>query len=169
MKILIGLAIISVLFAGYVVWLRPWMRDKEWAKPFFAFMEPVEIALWSKSETILKARAKMVVGFLLTIMTQIGTLDITPLMPIVPERYRTMVTVAFNLIPMILVIGGWVDEKLRKDTGTPLPIVALPDAAVAASPALQELVEKSKEVKVEAATIAPVVEAAEASVEAEKV
>lgn len=162
MKILIAIAVISVLFAAYVVWLRPWMRDKEWAKPFFRLIEPVEIALWSKSETILKARAKMVLGGLLTILTQLGTIDITPLMPIVPEKYQTILTVAFNMIPAILIFGGWIDEMLRKDTGTPLPIVALPEATIAASPALQEIVAKSKEVKAEAAAMAPEVQAAEA-------
>jgi Na+/proline symporter len=164
MKFLIGLAIVSVLFAIYVVWGRPWMRKAPWAQPFFAWIEPIEVALWWKSETVLKARAKMLLGLVLTLLTQIGTLDITPLMPLVPDQYEPMVTFAFNLLPMILTLGGWVDEKLRKDTTKPLEVVALPDAVVAASPALQNIVAKAEEVKADAVSMAPEVKAAEAEV-----
>lgn len=164
MKLLSIIAIISVLFAIYVVWGRPWMRKAPWAAAFFAWIEPIEIALWWKSETVLKARAKMLLGLLLTFLTQTQTLDITPLMPLVPDAWEPTVKVIWNMIPMILTLGGWVDEKLRKDTSQPLELVALPDATVAASPALQDIVAKAEEVKVEAAAMAPEVKATEAAI-----
>lgn len=151
MTILIIIAVISILFSFYVVWFRPWLRDKEWAKPFFRLIEPIEIALWSKSETILKARVKMAVGLLLTILTQIGTLDITPLMPVVPEKYQSAVRIAFNMIPTLLIIGGWVDQKLRQDTTKPLEVVAMP---MDAPPEVKEIVEEAaKANKVAAAVV----------------
>lgn len=131
MKLLLVIAFVSVLFSAYVVWGRPWLRKAEWAKPFFTFIEPVEIALWWKSETVLKARAKMILGVLLTFLTQIGTLDLTPIMPLVPDAYEPILRAAFNLLPLILTVGGWVDEKLRKDTTKPLEVVAIPEAAPA--------------------------------------
>lgn len=129
MKILVTVAVVSVLFAIYVVWGRPWMRKAPWAAPFFAWIEPIEIALWWKSETIFKARAKMALGVLLTFLAQIGTLDLTPIMPFVPDQYESTLKALFNLLPMILTVGGWVDEKLRKDTTKPLEVVAIPDGA----------------------------------------
>lgn len=141
MKIIIIIAVICVWFSAYVVWIRPWLRKKIWAQPFFAAIEPIEIALWGKSETILRARAKMALGIILTTLTQIGTLDITPLMPIVPEDYRTMVTVAFNLIPMIITIGGWMDEKMRDDTTMRREMVAVP---MNASPEVKAAVVEAK-------------------------
>jgi len=129
MKLLLVIAFVSVLFSAYVVWGRPWLRKAEWAKPFFTFIEPVEIALWWKSETVLKARAKMVLGVLLTFLAQIGTLDLTPIMPFVPDQYEPTLRALFNLLPLILTVGGWVDEKLRKDTTKPLEVVAIPEAA----------------------------------------
>jgi hypothetical protein len=129
MKLLLVIAFVSVLFSAYVVWGRPWLRKAEWAKPFFTFIEPVEIALWWKSETIFKARAKMALGVLLTFLAQIGTLDLTPIMPFVPDEYEPTLRALFNLLPMILTVGGWVDEKLRKDTTKPLEVVAIPEAA----------------------------------------
>lgn len=126
MKLFIAITVVTVLFAAYVVWIRPWMRDKPWAQGFFAAIEPIEIALFKKSETLLKARAKMLLGLLLTLLTQIGTLDLTPLMPLVPDEWEPIVKVAFNLLPMVLTVGGWVDEKLRDDTSTPLAVVAMP-------------------------------------------
>jgi hypothetical protein len=102
------------------------MRNAPWAKPFFAAIEPIEIMLWSKSETLLRARFKMGLGLILTMLTQLQTINITPLMPIVPEGYRGFVTVAFNMLPFLITISGWVDEKMRKDTTMPVEVVAMP-------------------------------------------
>jgi hypothetical protein len=125
MTFLIIVAVISVLFAAYVVWGRPWMRKAEWAKPFFAAIEPVERVLWGNSETKLKARAKMALGLVLTFLTQMGTMDITPLMPLVPDAWEPIVKFSFNLLPMIITFGGWIDEKLRDDVSKPPEIVAM--------------------------------------------
>lgn len=121
---LIGGAAVVVIVL--VVWVRPWLRTKPWAQGFMAWIEPIEIMLWRKSETILFARFKMIVGVLLTVLTQAGSIDITPLMPFVPDKYEGILRLAFNMLPMTLTLLGALDEQLRKDTTKPLEIVALP-------------------------------------------
>ncbi|MDB5554439.1 MAG: hypothetical protein JWL86_4423 [Rhizobium sp.] len=52
MKLLAAFLAITAFVALYVVWLRPWLRDKPGAAWFFRFFEPVELLLWHKSESI---------------------------------------------------------------------------------------------------------------------
>lgn len=130
----IGLTVLAAFVALWVTLVRPWLRTKSWAARFFAWIEPVEIALWRKSETILWARLKMVVGVLLTVLTQIGTLDITPIMPLVPDAYEDLFRTIFGLLPLIITLMGWIDEQLRKDTTKPIEVVAAPEAVKAALP-----------------------------------
>lgn len=125
MILLIALAVLTVLIALYVVWFRPWMRTTSWGAAFLDWIEPIERVLWRKSETILFARLKIVGGLLLTALTQLGAIDITPLMPFVPDQYEGFVLFVWNLLPLTLTVMGWIDEKLRKDTTKPLEIVAM--------------------------------------------
>lgn len=137
MKWLILLTFLTVGVAFYVVWLRPLMRTTAWGAAFLDWIEPMERVLWWKSETILFARLKIVTGLLLTGLTQAGAIDITPLMPFVPDDIEPFVKFAWNMIPLTLTVMGWVDEKLRKDTTKPLEIVAMrtdaPEAVKAAA------------------------------------
>jgi hypothetical protein len=129
MKIAVwSIAIVAALLALYAVKGRAWLKAKPWAKPFFDWIEPIEILLWKKSETILFARLKMVSGILLTLLTQLGTIDLTPLMPIVPEKYQAVVQVAVQMLPFTLTIVGWMDERLRNCTTKPLELVEVPEA-----------------------------------------
>lgn len=123
--VLVILLILAVLVAIYVVWGRPWMRTTVWGAAFLDWIEPIERKLWWKSETILWARLKIVTGLLLTALTQLGTLDITPLMPLVPDAYEGVVRIAWNTLPMVITVMGWIDEKLRKETTKPIEIVAM--------------------------------------------
>lgn len=147
------LVFVVAIITGYALFGRAWLKNQPWAQGFFAAIEPLEIWLWSKSETILWARLKMFVGILLTVLTQAGQIDLTPLMPFVPDEWEPMVKLAFNMLPLAITVVGMVDEKLRRETKTPLPIVALPDAVAAKIP---EVV-KAEEAKVEA--VAAVAEA----------
>jgi hypothetical protein len=125
MKFLIGLTAIIAFVALYVVWLRPLMRRTAWGAAFLERIEPLERALWWKSETILWARSKIVTGLLLTVLTQAGSIDITPLMPFVPDAAEPFVKFAWNLLPLVIAAMGWIDERLRKETTKPLEIVAM--------------------------------------------
>ncbi len=120
---------VVVLAILVYVLIRPWLKKQTWAQSFFAWIEPIELALFQKSETLLWARLKIFTGLLLTALTQTQTLDITPLMPFVKAEYQDLVRFAWNCIPLALTVIGWIDERLRKDTGKPTALVAVPDDA----------------------------------------
>lgn len=123
MKILLVLAVITGVLLWYALQGREWLKSKPWAQGFFAWVEPIEILLFKKSETILFARLKIVVGAVLTLMTQIGSIDLTPLMPFVPEKYQPYVNFAINLVPLAISLMGYFDEKLRYTSTKPIELV----------------------------------------------
>src|SRR6266576_5965272 len=88
---------IGLITGWYAVKGRSWLKTKPWASGFFSAIEPWEIFLYKKSETILWARFKMLVGSLLTILTVLGEIDLTPVMPLVPEQYQFWLTAAFKM------------------------------------------------------------------------
>jgi len=128
MTLLIIIAAIVALLLWYALQGRKWLKSKPWTEGFFAWIEPIEIALYKKSETILWARLRMVVGVLLTVLTYLGTIDLTPLMPFVPDQYEATIKALFNLLPLTISLLGMIDERLRNGTTLPLEIVAAPDA-----------------------------------------
>lgn len=158
MTTLIILALITALLLWYALQGRDWLKRQPWpwVQRFFAWVEPIEILLFRKSETLLFARLKMLTGFLLTYLTHAGDIDLSPWMPFVPEKYQPYVNFAVNSIPIALVLVGWADERLRKTTTKPIELVAVPDKVVAASPALQEAVAMADATKVEAVAVTAV-------------
>jgi len=157
MKTLIVLAVITGLLLWYALQGRDWLKSKSWAQGFFAVVEPVEIALFKKSETILVARLLSGLGIVLTFLTQISTIDLTPIMPFVPEKYAVYVQVAFNSMPLLITALGAIVERLRNQTTKPIELVAVPDKVVAETPKLAEAVAMADATKVEA--VAAVAEA----------
>ena len=130
MKVLLPIAVIVSLVLVYALWGRSWLKSKAWAQPFFTWIEPFEIFLFQKSETILFARLKMFTGMLLMALAQIGAIDLTPLMPFVPDQYEGILRAVFNLIPLTITVIGWMDERLRKSTTKPIELVAVPEATI---------------------------------------
>jgi len=90
---------------------------------FFATIEPIEITLWRKSETILWARFQQLCGILLTLLTEMGTLDLSPLFPLLPEKYKWLP----SMLPLVISVAGRVSEMQRLDTTKPVQLVELPD------------------------------------------
>lgn len=127
-KFIIALCIIVFLLAIYAAFIRPWLKSKAWAKPFFDWIEPIEIALYKKSDTILFARLKVLTGLLLTALTQIGTINLTPLYPVIPDKWEPYLNAAFNMLPLIISFVGWMDERLRISTTKPIELVAIKEA-----------------------------------------
>jgi hypothetical protein len=156
MKTLIILSLITTLLLWYALQGRDWLKSKSWAMPFFAWIEPVEIFLFRKSETVLFARIKMVGGVLLTYLVQASQIDWTPILPFIPEERRGIVNAAISSLPLILSLIGAADEKQRYTTTKPIELVAVPDKLVAESPALQEAVAKADEAKTEAVAVTAV-------------
>ncbi len=153
MNWLIGITIVTVLVAIFVVFIRPGMRNNPRFATFFQWIEPVEIAGWRKSETLLWARMKMVIGVLLTMLMQLGTIDITPLLPLISEDYQFYVAVVWNLLPMAITAVGWVDERLRYDTTKPIELVSVTDRETRDNPAVAEAVHAAEVVKHEAVAV----------------
>lgn len=153
MTALIILFVITALVALYVVWGRKWLKAKTWpwSKRFFEFTEPIEIALWQKSETILWSRFLQLLGAIAAFLTWFGALDVTPFVALVPERYQPWLMAA----PFIAVtLAGIISELLRRSTSRPLEIVAVPDNA---PPIVLEEIQKAQAAKEEAvATIVAV-------------
>lgn len=150
MSLIIIAALVAVILV-YALWVREWLLSKTWAAPFFDLVEPVEIVLFRKSPTILFARLKVFSGLLLSLLTQLGTIDITPLMPLVPEKYRSVAQVAFNLLPMTISIIGLMDENLRKKTTLPIELVEVKEAT--APPEVKAAIVQAEAAKVEAVAV----------------
>ena len=122
-------AIIIVVLLAVVLWYalrgRAWLKEQPWAKGFFAWIEPIEIALYKKSETILVGRLMWVGGFLVTAYDSLAvflpSLDLTPitnrLLSSIPDDMRSLVISA-------AVMGlGLLINWLRKRTTKPLDAV----------------------------------------------
>lgn len=137
------ISVVLVVLFFYAAFGREILKKQVWAQAFFhqPIVEWIEIHFWQKSETILLARLKMASGALLTFLTMVGGLDITPLMPLVPDAWEPTVKVLWNMLPMSLTVLGWIDEQLRKNVTKPLEQVALPEVK---SPELAAAVENAK-------------------------
>lgn len=153
MKLLLPLALIVAFLLVYALWGRDWLKSKSWAAPFFEWIEPWEIFLYKKSETILAGRALAVFGGLLTILTQLGSVDITPLMPFLPEKHQAIVQIVWNMLPLTITGVGWMIERLRKSTTLPLEVVAVPEKVIAENPKVAAAVDAAVTAKVEAVAV----------------
>jgi hypothetical protein len=151
MTILIIFAVIAAGLLCYALFGREWLKSKPWAQGFFAWIEPVEIALFKKSETILFARLKIATGFVLTILTQIGAINLAPFMPFVPDKYQMWVNIAVNAVPLLLSLVGMIDEWLRNRTTKPIELVAVPE--VAAPPEVKAAIAQADAAKQEAVAV----------------
>jgi hypothetical protein len=116
---------LTVLVVIYVAWGRTWLKRQRWAVRFFAWIEPIEIAGWRKSETILWARFRQGLGLILTAMASLGQFDLSPVTMLLPPKLQWIVP----LLPLAISMSGALSEKLRRDTTKPLELVEVPDAA----------------------------------------
>jgi nitrate reductase gamma subunit len=150
MTILIAVAVIAVLIAFYVVWLRPRMKATAWGQAFLSKIEPMERILYWKSETMLWSRFKVFFG---TVMTTLVAVDWNSVAPLIPEKYRSLVLV----LPTIFVaLDGLMGEKMRRETTQPLEVVAMrTDAPV-------ELKLEAAEAKLKTAQTVEAIKASEA-------
>lgn len=153
MKVLLALALIVAFLLVYALWVRDWLKNQTFAQPFFAWVEPIEIVLFRKSPTILFARLKVVTGLMLTYMTSIGDIDLTPVTPFVPEKYQWLVNGAISLLPLLISVVGWLDEYMRKKTTLPIEIVAVPEKIKADNPEVAAVIDAAETAKVEAVQV----------------
>jgi len=122
MRLIFTLAVITALVIVWVTLLRPWLRRQLWACDFFASIEPYELWIYEKSESILWARWQQFLGLVLVLTGLFGGIDYTPLSILTPDWLDPLLPG----IPLVLNIAGTVAERLRRDTTKPLDVVALP-------------------------------------------
>lgn len=129
---ILALVLIVALAFLYALVLRPWLKQKAWAKRFFDWIEPFEIALFQKSETILVGRLLWVGSAFVTFYDGIAafakSLDLTPLTTRaldflhIPQDMRSLTMTSF--IGALGLLINW----LRKRTTKPVELVAAPEA-----------------------------------------
>lgn len=147
--------ILTLVVLAYAVAGRRWLKRQTWpwSVGFFRAIEPVEIRLWGKSETLLWTRYISFMGTLYGFLTWLGALDVTPFLSLMPDAYRPWVTAApFAAV----VLGGVVGEVLRRGSSQPLEMVAVPDNSPLQVAVLQaDLAKNAAVAEIVAANAAP--------------
>ncbi len=153
MKFLAVIVVLTVIVVWWVLHGREWLKTQSWSQGFFDWIEPLERILYKKSETIFWARWLQFVGYLIAVLAFVGTLDVTPFLGLVPEKYQWIVP----LLPVAISLAGHMAEFMRNRTTLPIEVVALPptapeplkDMAATAVMAKEETVTAIKEAKKE--------------------
>jgi len=122
MKLIIPLIVLTTLVLVWVLWGRAWLKRQSWAwsQRFFTWIEPVEILLWGKSETVMWSRYLMLLGALPVVLDQLSLFNTPELIGLVPEQYRAWLMLTFTVM-------GIISEIQRRLSTKPLAIVAVPD------------------------------------------
>ena len=148
---LIALGVLTIVVAIWAALVRPWMRTQWWASDFLGAIEPFERFAYLKSESVLWARLKQFVGVVLTALTQLGAVDITPLLPIIPDVYDEYVIIGWNMLPMIIAAVGWIDERMRtEDTTKPIELVSVSNRVLEDNPDVVEKMFIAENAKIDA-------------------
>lgn len=108
---------IVLLFMVYVVFLKPWFKNKGWFQGFYAWIEPIEKTLWSKSRTLFFSRLYSLLGSILLVQStfEANGIDWVSLIPIPPEYSK--------YLGPVMLVTGLLFSKLRKDTTAPVAVV----------------------------------------------
>lgn len=148
---------IIIVIVVYALWGRPWLKKQAFAQPFMNWIEPIELTLFKKSETILLGRLLWVGGLFVTFYDSIAmfasSLDLTPLTTRIgnflhiPDDMRGLAATAF-----IVAIGRAI-TWLRAQTTAPLELVSVSNKEIAASPKLAEAVAMADATKTEAVSV----------------
>lgn len=143
--------LVFVPFGLFLLWYiltgREYLKKQAWAQGFFRAVEPIEIFLFQKSETILAGRLLWATSALVAAHDAVAafasTLNWTPvtnrLLSSVPEDLRGLV---ISVIPFGI---GLLINWLRKRTTKPLEVVAVPQSAI--TPVVAEKMAVAEEAK----------------------
>jgi hypothetical protein len=154
--LLIVALIIALLFL-YAIKGREWLKSQPWAQRFFAWIDPIELALFKKSEQVLAGRLLWLGGAIVTAYDAVGAyfsnLDLTPITTRVldflhvPQDLRGLTLSAFVTALGLMIVN------LRKKVTKPLELVAVSDKAVAANPKVAEAIAMADATKTEAVNV----------------
>lgn len=120
-----------VLVVVYALWLRRWLKQQVWAQPFFNWIEPIELALYRKSETMLFGRLLSLGGAIVTLYDAaaqfLPSMDLTP----ITTRIFDAVGLAKDLRGLattaLFAVIGMIITWLRQHTTMPLEQLAAPE------------------------------------------
>lgn len=153
----ITLGILIAVILWYALRGRAWLKERSWTQGFFSWIEPLEIFLYQKSETILIGRLLWLGGIVVTFYDALAifarSLDLTPLTTRifdflhVPLDMRGMVTAA--LVTALGYLMNWMRKRVTK----PVELVAIPDKVVAENPRVAEAVAMADATKTEAVQV----------------
>jgi hypothetical protein len=152
---LLVLALLVALAFIYALVLRPWLKKQSWAQGYFTAIEPYEIALFKKSETVLVGRLVWFGGLFVTLydgfVAYFGSLNFEPLTSRVMDFLHIPTDLRGVTLSAFVTALGLAIVRLRKTTTKPLELVAVPDAQVtpAAAQAMAQA-ETAKDKAVEA-------------------
>lgn len=151
--IIILCLLVGLLFL-YAIVLRPWLKTQPWAIKFFAWIDPLELALFKKSEQVLAGRLLWFGGLIVTAYDAVGayfsSLDFTPITTRVldflhvPQDLRGLTLSAFVTALGLMIVN------LRKKVTKPLELVAVSDKQVAENPKVAEAIAMADQTKTEA-------------------
>lgn len=154
--IIILCLIVAVLFL-YAIVIRPWLKNQPWAVRFFAWIDPLELALFKKSEQVLAGRLLWLGGLIVGAYDAVGayfsSLDFTPLTTRVfdwlhiPQDMRGLTLSAFVTALGLMIVN------LRKKVTKPLELVAVSDKQVAENPHIAEAIAMADSTKAEAVQV----------------
>ncbi|MBR0687360.1 hypothetical protein JQ594_15620 [Bradyrhizobium manausense] len=140
---LVVLLFLVILAAVYALWGRAWAKRQPWAASFFAWVEPIELALYKKSETILLGRLLWTGGLFVTaydsLAVFVSSLDLTPITTRVMDAISIPPDMRGLAVTAFIALLGRAITWLRTQTTKPLELVAVPnELSVAASAALAQ-------------------------------
>jgi hypothetical protein len=153
----ITLAVILVALIWYALKGREWLKTKPWAVKFFAWIEPFEIALYKKSETILVGRLLWVGGLFVTFYDSIAvfasSLDLTPITTRVFDWLNIPPDMRGLTVSALAGILGLLINRLRSRVSKPLELVSVPDKTAAENPKVAEAIAMADATKEEAVNV----------------
>jgi hypothetical protein len=146
---LLVLALLVALAFLYALVLRPWLKKQSWAQGYFTAIEPYEIALFKKSETVLVGRLVWFGGLIVTaydgFVAYFSTLNYEPVTTRIMDFLHIPADMrGFTLSAFVTALGLAI-VRLRKSTTKPLELVAVPEAKV--TPAAAQAMAKAEVAK----------------------
>jgi hypothetical protein len=153
----ITLALVIAVLLWYAIKGREWLKTKPWAESFFAWIEPFEIALYRKSETILVGRLLWVGGLFVTFYDSVAvfasSLDLTPVTTRIFDWLSIPADMRGLTVSAFLGILGLLMNRLRNRTSRPIELVAVSDKAAADNPRVAEAIAMADVTKTEAVNV----------------
>lgn len=135
MSLLIGITLTVIgMILLYALMLRKWLVKQPWAQRFFAWIEPVEIALFKKSETVLVGRTVWLGGAIVTaydgFLAYFSSLNFEPLTTRAMDFLHIPADMRSLTLSAVVTGLGLAIVRLRKTTTKPLELVSAPQATM---------------------------------------